>query len=513
MAIARDAVNSPARFSLANTGGAVETGVSASFTPPAGTVVRVNATINSNVGASPTFSVPVFSGSGLTFTLLKAQTNASGGAAVMWQGVTGASPTAGTVTVSVSSDGTLSSGTDAAAWVDIYTGAASDQTGAANAGSTGASTTFNQSVTTTKAGALVTGVAIDWNATGAPTSSDIIDAYTVAGQTSGGRALKSAVSGAPGSVTLNFVSGGAGPQWAGVLAEILPAATSVPPRANTFHPGASPGYAPQSARFYQSPKAMNVAVSGDVTLALSGQTATFAQGALTEAVDYSLTSQTAAFTEGTLADALSYALTAQTSIFTEGVISEGIDYSLTAQSGTFTEGALTWGIAYSLTGLTANFSEGSISVSTGSNVTLSLSGQTATFTEGALSTNHSRALTAQSASFSEGSFATTFDYSITGRTATFSEGLLAETLSYALTGQVAVFSEGTITPQSSGNVTIQLSGLQALFVLGQVTAALDQPSAVRYRFEAAGDTFEFKASTDPIGSSATDPSDSSFPPR
>lgn len=224
------------------------------------------------------------------------------------------------------------------------------------------------------------------------------------------------------------ISTAAGPV-AGAIASYKAAATASASIA-TFHPGRGPGQAPQSARFYQSPKAYNVVASSpDVTLNLTGQTATFTQGAIARAVDYSLTGQTATFTEGALSASISYALTAQTGTFTEGSLARAIDYSLTGQTATFTEGTVT--------------------ASVGGDVTLSLTGQTATFTEGSLSANLS--------------------YALTGQSATFSEGAIAQALSYAIAGQTATFSEGAITAQAGGDVTIQLSGLQAAFTIGVLT--------------------------------------------
>jgi hypothetical protein len=155
------------------------------------------------------------------FSLVKSQTNASGGAVAIWESQVGASPTAGTVSISVTNCGAASSGVDAAAWVDVWTGADSSQTGAATAGNASTTQNISPSVTTTRTGSRVHGVAVDWNARGTPTSTDTIDGYNSAGNTSGGRAYKASDSGAPGSVTVNFNAAAASPQWAYALAEIL----------------------------------------------------------------------------------------------------------------------------------------------------------------------------------------------------------------------------------------------------------------------------------------------------
>lgn len=220
MAIARDA-SSPVRFTISNSGGTAS-GTSASFTPPANSLLRVSATINAAAGASPSFNNPTYSGSGVgAFSLVKSQVNALGGAVAIWQAQVGASPTAGTVGISVTSTGSTTTGAESAGWVDVWTGADSSQTGAATAGNTSTTQNFSPTITTTRTGSQVHGVGIDWNARGNPTSTDTIDSYTVAGQTSGGRAFKAANSGAPGSVAVNFNAAAASPQWATALAEIL----------------------------------------------------------------------------------------------------------------------------------------------------------------------------------------------------------------------------------------------------------------------------------------------------
>lgn len=221
MAIARDA-SSPARFSITRSGGTTEGGTSASFTPPANSLLVCSVCLNTAAAASPTFNVPTWSGTGVgAFALVKSQVNASGGAVAVFRAQATGSPSAGTVSVSITNCGSLSNVTDAAAWVDVWTGADTTQTGAVTGGGTSATQNISPSVTTTRTGSQVAGVAIDWNAGGNPTSTDTIDPYTVAGQTSGGRAYKAANSGAPGSVTLNFNAAAASPQWTYALYEIL----------------------------------------------------------------------------------------------------------------------------------------------------------------------------------------------------------------------------------------------------------------------------------------------------
>lgn len=243
MAIVRDA-SSPARFNISGNGTGTESGTSASFTPPANSWLFANATINSFAAATPIFNVPTWSGSGVgAFTLFGSNVNTAGGSCAVWRALVGASPSAGTVAISVTNSGSNQAVAVSAGWVDVWTGAASTQTSAAISGGIGGQSTtqnFSPTTTTTQSGSQVAGVGIDWQARGIPTSSDTIDGYTFATQTSGGRAFKAANSGAAGSIALNFNAAAASPQWTTLVYEIL-ASGGAWKSTNTAGPGKHPG--------------------------------------------------------------------------------------------------------------------------------------------------------------------------------------------------------------------------------------------------------------------------------
>lgn len=238
--------------------------------------------------------------------------------------------------------------------------------------------------------------------------------------------------------------------------------------------------------------------SGNVTKALTAQTATFSQGTMGAAVSNVLTGQTATFAEGTLSGAISKALSGQTATFAQGSLSPAVAYALTALTATFTEGTLTpttgGDVTKALTGQTATFALGVLSPAianalsaqtiTSSEGTPSaaisygLTSQTATFTEGSLTPtwSGSAALTGQTASFAQGSMTPGVAMSLSGQSATFVEGALGPAVDYALTAQIAAFTEGTLTAQTSGDVIKALTGLTAVFTLGQIIASGgDQP--------------------------------------
>lgn len=221
--------SSPVKFIIINSPAGTASGTSASFTPPANSVLVAEICVNSGAGATPTFNVPTFSGTGVgLFTLAKSQINATGGSAAIFRALTTGSPTAGTVSFAITTTGSGagSGATESNAKVQVWTGCAASQTGAATAGNTSTTQNFSPTITTTQSGSRVVGVGIDWNAGGVPTSTDTIDGYTVATMTSGGFALKASDSGGAGSVAMNFNAAAAGPIWSTVLLELLAAASA-----------------------------------------------------------------------------------------------------------------------------------------------------------------------------------------------------------------------------------------------------------------------------------------------
>lgn len=444
MSIARDA-SSPARFNLSDTtgGAGTEAGTSASFTPPANAWVYCSACVNSTAGASPTFSNPTNTGGGLgSWALVKSQLNASGGSVAVWRAFVNSS-VATTVTVSVTGSGQSSANVpnDAAAWVDVWTGAATSQTGAATAGGTSATANFSPTITTTASGSQVAGVAVDWNAAGTPTSTDTIDGYTQTGQTSGGRAYKASNSGAAGSVIVNFHSP-ATPQWSYALYEIL-------------------------------------APAGGSTFTLSGQSITSSEGAITETVSYSVSGQSITSTLGTVTLTVSYATVGQAVTSVLGTIVPTVSYGLTSQTATFTEGTIT--------------------ASQGGDLTLSLVGQVISSTLGTPIPTVTYSALGQTITSSQGTISPQTSYLIQGQSLSLSEGSIGPEIDIALNGQSITSTEGTLSANQAGDQTVSISGLSAVISLGQITATVTSASQdagrrrVRsiYRITIDGQTFEF----------------------
>ena len=272
MAIVRDA-SSPARV-LNSFSGGLQNWVTAAFNPPAASWLYLTLLGNpTTTGQTATFTTPTNTGTALTWAQIGNINNASGGAVVVWRAFNTSSQTGITVSGQISWSG-LTSSASSAAWVDVWTGAATTQTSAAVATSTNTTQTSNPTVTTTAAGSQVAAAEVDWGATGAPTSSDTIDAYTVAGQTSGGRAYKTANSGAAGVVAVNLVNGGAAPINSIIIYEIL-AAAAVQLLAPSSDISAGT-WAPSSGGSLFA--MLNEAIANDATYDATSQTSTFKVG-------------------------------------------------------------------------------------------------------------------------------------------------------------------------------------------------------------------------------------------
>jgi hypothetical protein len=138
------------------------------------------------------------------------------------------------------------------------------------------------------------------------------------------------------------------------------------------------------------------------------------------------------------------ALTGQEATFTQGTIGTARDKALTGQAATLAQGIVVPAPAVAITGQTATFAQGTVGAA--SDVTVALTGQAATF--------------------AQGNMAPAGSVGITGGVATFAHGSVGAALSVALTGQQAAFSQGVMT--IPGDVVVGLTGQVATFGQGDV---------------------------------------------
>lgn len=221
MAIAHDA-SSPARFTGTPANGVNIT--SASFTPPAGSLLVANVSADTN-GSTDNITISV-SGGSLTWTNRverdPGDAGGSAGHASIWTAV---QPSSVSTTVSVQRTAGNGSTLRISCKVDVWTGI--DTTTPTGATGEGSSTTNNLTpnvYTSTVNNSRGVGCATDWMQLGTPTSTDTADAADYAGAISVISVYKAADTATSGStVTMNFDAGGTGTaDWNWVALELLP---------------------------------------------------------------------------------------------------------------------------------------------------------------------------------------------------------------------------------------------------------------------------------------------------
>lgn len=226
MAIAIDA-SSPIRFTGTPANNVDIT--SASFTPPAGSVLVVCVSADTN-GNTDNITISV-SGSSLTWTNRvehdPGDAGAMGGHASIWTPADGSTVPASAQTVSVRR--TAGNGSTGRISVKIYvvTGAdTADPTGATGEGHSTTNSITPNAYTSTVNNSRGFGCGTDWNQLGTPTSTDTEDGADYSGAISVVSLHKAADTATSGStVTMNFDAGGTGnAEWNWVALEILPGA-------------------------------------------------------------------------------------------------------------------------------------------------------------------------------------------------------------------------------------------------------------------------------------------------
>jgi hypothetical protein len=244
--------STPARALESGGGTLTNSATTASFSPPANSWLYCHFLANpSGTGNTITFNTPTNSGTALSWSqvvTVSNNTNPHGGSIGVYRAFN-INAQAG-ITVTATASFTNSNGAaNAYVWVDVWTGCAASQTGAAtNTGTSTAKTINTPSVTTTASGSRVVEAVFDWSASGAaaPTSSDTIDGYWITGESAGGRIYKASDTGSPQAVTCNYVADGAATDACMVIYEILGSATGP---TITSQPTNQTVYAGQNATF------------------------------------------------------------------------------------------------------------------------------------------------------------------------------------------------------------------------------------------------------------------------
>lgn len=141
---------------------------------------------------------------------------------------------------------------------------------------------------------------------------------------------------------------------------------------------------------------------GNVTVNLSGISASFAQTAPAVSSTVSLVGENAAANAGTLLPAFSFSLLGQAGAASAGTFSPSTSRALSGQSAAFSAGSVIPSVAIAAIGLQATFASGTLTASSSSGTTVNLVGEPVAFAQTAPSVNVTIALTGIAATMAAG---------------------------------------------------------------------------------------------------------------
>lgn len=211
-----------------------------------------------------------------------------------------------------------------------------------------------------------------------------------------------------------------------------------------FGPGVSP-----DKRMQFAPRLLSTTIQGlDVSVALTGQSASFSLGTLTQSGGDTRVARSLAMGPGISPDYTKVFSARQLGFTTPGA---PLTLALTGVFASYSQGTLTPSLSVALTGVACTFSQGTLGISR----TTALSGSAGTFSAGTLAPSLSIPLAGQSATFSQGNVSVAGDKAValTGLQITFAQGTLAPGTSKALTGQAITSSAGIVGHSASIAIT------------------------------------------------------------
>lgn len=227
MALALDASSVSGTYNQA--AGASFTCTSASFSPPANSWIYFQVGYNTTNTGTLTQNTPTNTGTALTWTLVANRLVTTGGGVSVYR----AFNLNAQVGITCTQTGTIAGAAFAAKApssgyaVDVWTGTATSQTGAAATGASSTNQTNNIALVMTQPNSVEAMFGEDWGQKGTPTTTSpngesMGTTWNIAGETSGGRSRRATVS--AGSNSINWVAGGAAPTLNYVVYEIISAA-------------------------------------------------------------------------------------------------------------------------------------------------------------------------------------------------------------------------------------------------------------------------------------------------
>jgi hypothetical protein len=230
-------------------------------------------------------------------------------------------------------------------------------------------------------------------------------------------------------------------------------------------PGISPDY---RQLFRQRVLSSVLPATQDVTVGLSGQSASISPGSIGPSSSVPATGSIVTCSAGTVANSSALGLSGQAATSATGALSVATQAVLTGQGVASSAGAVFAASQIVVTGQPAIFSAGTVTAP--GNINVTLTGQAATFATGTLVPSLQVAATGQGSTFAAGSMTPAIQLFGTGTAAAFSTGLFGATIQIPVVGQQATFSSGNVT--APNGVTASLTGQAATFATGAVTPSI-----------------------------------------
>ncbi len=216
----------------------------------------------------------------------------------------------------------------------------------------------------------------------------------------------------------------------------------------------------------------------NVTVALTGSSATASAGTLTPAESIALAGSAATTVAGTLAPAASVALAGSAATTAAGTLTPASAVPLVGRSATTTPGTLTPAGSIAVVGASTTSAAGTLAPSESA----PLAGTQATVTAGNVTAPSGSALTGSAATTGAGTTTPSASVTMVGSAASSAAGTIAPAVTVALAGSAATVSRGSLTPAGAA----ALSGGAATGSAGLLTPSAAIPLAGRSATTAAG---------------------------
>lgn len=206
---------------------------------------------------------------------------------------------------------------------------------------------------------------------------------------------------------------------------------------------------------------------GDVSVALTGQSASAAAGTLGVTHSNATAGQAATAGAGTLAPSLAIAITGSASATSAGTLTPAATATLAGHQGSVSAGTLAPTTTLGLAGQAASAAAGTVTPL--GDVTVALSGQAITASAGTASPAITCAASGQSCAATAGTILPAVSVNANGTQLATAAGTLTLGIVVPLTGLASTSAAGTVIYSTGSNVTVALSGQAVAASAGALT--------------------------------------------